>query len=92
MKKEDILAEIKKDKYWILSVIRSCESEDQLKSCYNIIRSWSNRIKGHIEKYNCPFYKFKEIRNLEIIYKSLENKYYLEIDEKIVNKYRLIEN
>jgi hypothetical protein len=92
MKKEDILTEIKRDKYWILSVIRSCESEEQLKSCYNLIKSWSNKTKGFIEKYNCPFYKYKEIKNLEIVYRSLENKYYLEIDEKIVNKYRLIEN
>ena len=55
MRVEEILSEVKKDKRWILKVINSCESADQLKSCYNIIKSWSNKIKGMIEQYNCPF-------------------------------------
>ena len=69
MKKEDILTEIKRDKYWILSVIRSCESEEQLKSCYNLIKSWSNKTKGFIEKYNCPFYTETREAKIKIILK-----------------------
>ena len=90
MRVEEILLELKKDKNWILKVIRSCESEDQLKSCYNIIKSWSSKIKGMIERYNCPFYKYGEMKRLQTIYKSLESKYYSEIDRKIVDEYKLI--
>ena len=92
MRVEDILSEVKKDKKWILSVIDSCESTDQLKSCYNIIKSWSKKIKGMIDQYNCPFYKYNEIKKIQTIYRSLESKLYCEIDRKIVEEYELAEN
>lgn len=92
MRIEDILNEIKKDKRWILKVINSCESPDQLKSCYNIIKSWSIKIKGKIEGYNCPFYKYNEIKKIQIIYRTLESRLYSEVDRKIVEDYSLIEN
>lgn len=92
MKVEDILSEVKKDKIWILRVINSCESTDQLKSCYNIIKTWSNKIKKMIDQYNCPFYKYNEIKKIQTIYRTLEYKFYSEIDKKIVEEYELVEN
>jgi hypothetical protein len=92
MRVEEILSEVKKDKRWILKVINSCESADQLKSCYNIIKSWSNKIKGMIEQYNCPFYKYNEMKKIQTIYRSLESRLYCEVDRKIVEDYELIEN
>jgi hypothetical protein len=92
MRVEDILNEIKRDKSWILRVINSCESPDQLKSCYNLIKSWSNKIKLLIDLYNCPFYKYNEIKKIQTIYRTLESRLYSEVDRKIVEEYSLIEN
>lgn len=83
---DEILKEITKDKKWILDVIRSCESIDQLISCKNIVESWSVKIKNMIGEYHCPFYKFKEIKRINYTYKSLEYKYYSEIQNKIMDK------
>jgi hypothetical protein len=91
MRVDEILFELKKDKNWILKVIDSCNSRDQLKSCYNIIKSWSGKIKGMIDQYDCPFYKYQEIRKIQGIYKSLESKFYIEIDKRIVEEYEFIE-
>ena len=87
MKGDQILSEIIKDKRWILEVIRSCESVEQLSSCKNIVESWSFRIKNMIENYSCPFYKFKEIKRINYTYRSLEYKYYSEIQNKIMDKF-----
>ncbi len=92
MRVEDILSEVKKDKKWIIGVINSCETADQLKSCYNIIRSWSTKIKRMIEQYNCPFYKYNEMKKLQTIYKSLESRLYCEVDRKIVEEFEMSEN
>ena len=92
MRVEDILSEVKKDKKWIIGVINSCETPDQLKSFYNIIRSWSIKIKAMINKYNCPFYKYNEIKKIQTIYRSLESRLYCEVDRKIVEEYETIEN
>jgi hypothetical protein len=86
MKGDKIIYEIVKDKKWILEVIRSCKSEDQLRSCKNIVKSWSNRIRSIIENYDCPFYKYKEIKKINYTYKNLEHRYYSEIQEKIFEK------
>jgi hypothetical protein len=92
MRLSDILLEVKKDKSWIIKVINSCESPDQLKSCYNIIGSWSKKIKGMIDQYDCPFYKYDEMKKIQTIYKSLESRLYCEVDRKIVEEYQLIED
>jgi|688.fasta_scaffold1052525_2 hypothetical protein len=84
---DKILYEIVKDKKWILEVIESCKSEDQLSSCKNIIKTWSNRIRGLIENYDCPFYKYKEIKKINHTYKNLEYKYYSKIQNKIFDEY-----
>lgn len=87
MRGDQILTEIIKDKKWILEVIRSCESVDQLASCKNIVGSWSYRIKNLIKNYDCPFYKFKEIKRINYTYRSLEYKYYSEIQNRIMDNY-----
>jgi len=89
---EKILFEAKRDKKWILRVIDSCESIDQLESCYNIIKSWSNKIKSLIDQYDCPFYKYNEMKKIQTTYRSLESSLYLEIDKRIVEGYEIIEN
>ena len=86
MRIEDIIFEVKRDKRWILKVINSCESEGQLKCCYNIIKLWSLRTKKKIENYNCPFYKYKEIKKIQSIYRSLEFYLYREVDKRIIER------
>lgn len=80
----NILEEIKKDKKWILKVINSCETEDQLKSCYNIIKSWSKKMRIMVDEYSCPFYKYNEIKKIQTIYKFFESRLYSTVDKKIV--------
>jgi hypothetical protein len=83
---ESILQEIKKDKNWILKVIESCDSVDQLKCCYNIVKSWSSKIKFLIDDYDCPFYKYKDIKKIRSIYILAKDNYYSEIDKRIVER------
>lgn len=80
----NILEEIKKDKKWILKVINSCETEAQLKSCYNIIKSWSKKMRIMVDGYSCPFYKYNEIKKIQTIYKFFESRLYSTVDKKIV--------
>jgi hypothetical protein len=86
MEMNKILLEIRKDNKWILNVINSCDSPDQLKSCYNLIKSWSIKTKSHIDNYKCPFYKYNDVKKLQSSYKLMEIHYYKEIDKRLVEK------